>query len=319
MFQPVPQNNRMAVGLMVIFTVFLAGTTLLAKAIGTGVFGPPLHPLQVSWGRFLFAFVAISAIFAQRGEPIRHPAWTLHFGRSFCGWGGVSLTFASVAYIPLSDATAISFLSPVFAMLLAIPILGETVGRVRWGAAGIALVGMVILLRPGPESFQPAAMLALAAAVAMGIEMIFIKRLSGREPWRQILLVNNTIGVSVATLAMLPVWQAPTAAQWAALAGIGVIMLSAQVCFVNAMARAEASLVAPFSYGTLVFAALYDLMFFGVLPDTVSILGAAVIVAGAALLAWREAMRRSDNAAAANDAESAGPLASAPSVTSIED
>ena len=212
--------------------------------------------------------------------------------RSVLGWGGVSLMFAAVAFIPLSDATAISFLNPVFAMVLAILFLGERVGPVRWAAAAIAFAGALILLRPGLESFQPAALLALSAAAVMGAEITCIKRLSGREAPLQILLINNTIGMAIASLAVVPVWQAPTGAQWAALAGIGVLMLTAQVCYVNAMARADASLVVPFSYATLIFATLYDLAIFNVIPDAVSITGAGVIVAGGALLAWREGRRR---------------------------
>ena len=69
-------------------------------------------------------------------------------------------------------------------------------------------------------------------------------------------------------------------------------MLTAQLCYVNALARADASLVVPFSYATLIFATLYDLAVFGVIPDAVSITGAGVIVAGGALLAWREGRRR---------------------------
>ena len=83
----------------------------------------------------------------------------------------------------------------------------------------------------------------------------------------------------------------PNATQWAALAGIGVLMATAQSLFINAMARAEASFVAPFFYATLVFASLYDAMAFGVVPDVVSITGAGVILGGAAILAWREGRR----------------------------
>ena len=69
------------------------------------------------------------------GQTFRKPHWRLHIARTSFGWAGVTLMFASVAYIPLADATAISFLNPVFGMMLAIPLLGEKVGRVRWSAA----------------------------------------------------------------------------------------------------------------------------------------------------------------------------------------
>ena len=200
--------------------------------------------------------------------------------------------FAAVAHIPMADATAIAFLNPVFAMLLAIPLLGERVGPWRWGAAVVALLGALILLRPATGSFQPAALLALGAAVVMGMELIFIKKLSGRERPIQILLVNNAMGLVIASVAVWPVWQTPLPAQWAALAGIGLLMACAQICFVNGMARADASFVAPFSYATLVFATLYDLAAFQVWPDAVSLTGAAIILAGALTLAWREGRAR---------------------------
>ncbi|SEQ12397.1 DMT family transporter [Thalassovita taeanensis] len=292
MFVAPPQNPRLAIALMLTATMFIAATTLLAKAIGTGVLGPPLHPLQISQGRFMFAFAAFATGAAAVRLRLERPDMRLHLGRTAFGWGGVTLMFASVAFIPLSDATAISFLNPVFAMMLAIPLLGEVVGRVRWSAAGIALLGALILLRPTPESFQPAALLALGAALSMGMEIVFLKRLSGREAPFQILLINNALGFVIASMAVIPVWVMPTPLQWGALAAIGLCMGTAQVCFVNAVSRADASFIVPFSYGTLIFASLYDWGVFGAVPDAVSVLGACIIIAGAALLAWREARLR---------------------------
>lgn len=147
------QNPSIAVVLMLTATAFIAGTMIMAKSLGTDTLGPPLHPLQVSHGRFLFAFLAIASAAAVFKPKIANPHWRLHIGRTVFGWGGVTLMFAAVAFIPLSDATAISFLNPVFGMLLAIPLLGEKVGRWRWSAAFMALIGALILLRPGPDTF----------------------------------------------------------------------------------------------------------------------------------------------------------------------
>mgnify|MGYP001820188521 FL=1 len=282
------QNPPLAVVLMLTATAFIAGTMIMAKSLGTDLLGPALHPLQISHGRFLFAFAAIATAAAAFRPKIARPHWRLHVGRTLFGWGGVTLMFAAVAYIPLSDATAISFLNPVFGMLLAIPLLGERVGRWRWLAAFMALIGALVLLRPGPDTFQAAGLLALGAASLMGMELIFIKKLADRELAFQILLINNAIGLCVATLAVLPVWVMPTTAQWGALAGLGFLMATAQTCFINAVARADASFVTPFSYVTLVFATLYDLLIFDVWPDWVSGLGALIILSGASLLAWRE-------------------------------
>jgi drug/metabolite transporter (DMT)-like permease len=150
----------------------------------------------------------------------------------------------------------------------------------------------MILIRPGTTAMQAGALLALGAALALGLELIFMKRLSGRERPLQILLVNNSMGLVIATLAAIWVWQPPTPAQWAALVALGLIMACAQGFFINALARADASFITPFSYLTLVFAALYDAALFAVIPTPLSLLGAATIIAGAALLAWRETRHR---------------------------
>lgn len=292
MIKPRAQNPMLAASLIVFATAFIAATTLFAKALGSDAFGTALHPLQISQGRYMFAFMGFSLAATLLRPKFAKPHWHWHIARSVCGWAGVTLMFASVALIPLADATAISFLNPVFAMILAIPLLGERVGPIRWSSAIIALIGASILLRPTPASFQIAALLPLGAAICLGFELIFMKKLAGKENSLQILLVNNLIGLGISTLAVLPVWTPPTPAQWGLLALIGIFMAIAQTCFINAVARADASFVAPFSYGTLIFATLYDLIFYDVFPDIVTWIGAGIIIAGALLLAIREAQLR---------------------------
>lgn len=281
-----------APGLAVVFmlcaTAFIAATSLLAKALGTDALGPALHPLQVSHGRFLFAWITIACVVVALRPRFTPANWGLHIGRTATGFIGVTCMFAAAAMIPLADATAITFLNPIFGMILAIPLLGEKVGKWRWLAAAIAFTGALILIRPGAGAIAPGALLALASALAFGFELTFIKRLAGREKPLQILFFNNSIGMLIASAAVIAVWQPPTAAQWGALIALGTLMATAQALFVNAMARADASFVTPFSYLTLVFAAVYDFAVFGVTPTGLSFLGAGVIIAGAALLAWRE-------------------------------
>ncbi|CUK05209.1 carboxylate/amino acid/amine transporter [Ruegeria denitrificans] len=285
---PVRQNPALAAMLIVTASAFIAATTLLAKALGTGTLGPALHPMQISHGRFLFAFLVIVSSVGVLRPRLSRPHWGLHIGRTSFGWVGITLMFASVAFIPVADATAISFLNPVFAMVLAIPLLKEGVGPWRWLAAAVALTGALILLRPTPASFQPAALLALTAAAVIGMELIFIKKLSGREIPIQILLINNALGLTIASVAVSFVFQMPTPEQWGALVAIGVLMACAQACFVNGMARADASFVAPISYATLIFAAFYDFAVFDVIPDIVSQIGSAIILTGGLILVWRE-------------------------------
>ncbi|MDE0969024.1 MAG: DMT family transporter [Octadecabacter sp.] len=285
-----PQAPLTAVALMITATLFIAGTMLAAKSLGTEILGASMHPLQITQGRFLFAFIGFIAASSVLRPKIRNPNIIFHLLRTVYGATGVTLMFAAVAFIPMSDATAISFLNPVFGMILAIPFLGEKIGRWRWLAAGMAFIGALILLRPGPDTFQVAALLALGAAMAMGFELVFIKRLADREPPLQILLINNAIGCALLSVAVIPFWAPPTLVQWSVLLALGLMMAGAQTCFINAMARADASYVTPFSYITLIFASLYDWAIFAQIPDWISVLGAAIIISGAALLAWREAV-----------------------------
>jgi len=290
--------NLIAALCMVMATAFFAGTMLLAKALGSGAMGMTVHVLQVSQARFVFGFLAVLLVVAllrpgaaDRTAP--SPKWGWHLARTMLGFTGGALMFAAAARMPLADANALSFLSPIVTMLLAIPFLGERVGRWRWTAAALAMIGATILIRPGAGVIQPAALMALGAALVLGAEGIFIKKLATREPPRQVLIVNNAMGVAIATVIGVWVFDWPASVGvWVALAGVGVLMVAGQFLFLIANRLGDASYVAPFFYLTLVWAALYDLAVFGVLPDAVSLTGAAVIVAGGALMAWREALAR---------------------------
>jgi drug/metabolite transporter (DMT)-like permease len=295
-----PESPALAALFIVCCAALVAMTTLLAKLLGRGVIdGVELHPLQISAGRFLFAWLALLPVVAWHRPSFKGVAWRLQTMRSLCGWGGVSCMFAAATLMPLADATAISFLNPMVAMVLAIPLLGERVGPWRWGAAVTALAGTWLLIRPGTDSFQAVALVALAAAVFMGLEAILVKMLTGADRPLRILFVNNSIGAVLALGAASFVWVPPTPMQWLGLAGVGVVMVSAQTFFIQGLRRANASFALPFIYATLVFAALYDYLTFRVVPAPLSLAGAALIVAGALVLAWRETLARRRRAEAA--------------------
>lgn len=170
--------------------------------------------------------------------------------------------------------------------------MGEKVRRYRWLAAVLAIIGAIVLLRPTSGTIQLAGLLALLAAALMGAELIVMKLITRKEAGFQILLLNNSIGLCISLTAALFVWQMPTTHQWMALIGLGLLMVCAQTCYITALAMADASYIAPFSYMTLVFAALYDFAIFAQVPDQFSILGATLILTGAVLLAWRENLHK---------------------------
>jgi len=273
---------------MIIGSAFIAACTVLAKIAQSDIFGNPLHPLQVAQGRFMFAFLAVALVTPLIRPEFTKPSLIIHGVRTICGYSAVSLLFAAAAIIPVSDATAINFLNPVFAMFFALPILREKIGPLRWVAALIGLAGSMILIRPTAGSFEPAALMALMASLAAGLEMVLIKILTGRENPIQILLFNNAIGLFLSSIVLIAVWDSPTTGQWFILAAIGFLMVIGQAFNLQAFKRADATFVLPFSYSTLIFVTIYDFSVFSVVPDLISYLGSAIIVFGALLLTLPE-------------------------------
>ena len=261
-------------------SAFVAACLVLAKIVQTDLLGEPLHPLQATQARFLFGFIGLFIFYSAFPIRFTKPDIKLHVIRTLCGFSAVTVMFTAAAIIPVSDATAISVLNPVFAMIFALPLLGEKIGKLRWTSALIGLLGAFVLLRPSASAFEPAALLALIAAVVMGLEFILIKILSTREQVLQILLINNVLGLLFSSISLLFVWNSPTLIQWIALSGIGFLMLGAQVCNLIALRGADASLVLPFSFTTLIFVTGYDFMVFAVTPDLISWVGAIIIIFG---------------------------------------
>lgn len=288
-------SSSFGIVLMITASAFIAATSLVAKMLGVERSGiSAINPLQVSAGRFVFALITLLLVLAiaPSARPRMSGArWRWHLVRSVCGWLGVTCMFTAVARMPVAEATAISFLSPLVTMVIAIALLGESLVVRKGVAAGLAVLGALLILRPGTEAFQPAGLFALAAAGLMGMEVIMIKKLSDTEPAMRVLLINNTIGASISLLAAGIVWTWPTTSQWCLMAALGAIMVSGQALFIQAMKRGEASLVVPAFYSVLVYAGIYDYLIFDAQPSPLAVAGSVLIIWSAFLLAAKSATR----------------------------
>ena len=271
---------------MILASSLIAGTTILAKMLGTNKLGPALNPLQISNARFFFAFVIITIILLMTKAEIENPNFKLHIARSLSGWIGISILFAGSSIIPVSDATALVFTKPIFAMLLAIPLLGEKVKFIKWIAAFITFLGAIILIRPENNimNLQPIALLLLFGAAIMGLESILIKMLTNIEKPIPILFVNNGIGLLISSVPLYWVWEKPNILQLFAMFGIGALMLCAQSCFIQALKRSDANFVVPYFYSALIFVIFYDFLIFEMVPDYISIMGASIIIFGGLII-----------------------------------
>ena len=271
---------------MIFVSLFIGGTTMIAKVLGTDLLGKPLNPIQISHSRFLFAFILIFLFFLKTKSKIIQPNYKLHFSRSFCGWIGITILFGTSILIPVSDATALIFINPIFTMIFAIPLLGETVKTTKWFAVAITFIGAIVLIRPENNllEIQFVYILLIFGALALGLESIFIKILTIEEKPKQILLINNGIGLMISSIPIYFIWISPNIKQISALFFVGALMLCAQICFIQAMKRSEAHFVAPFFYFTLIFVCIYDFFIFQILPDKISIIGTTLIIVGGIIL-----------------------------------
>ncbi len=271
---------------MIFVSLFIGGTTMIAKLLGTDLLGKPLNPMQISHSRFFFAFILIFLFFLKTKSKIIKPNYKLHFSRSFCGWIGITILFGTSILIPVSDATALIFINPIFTMIFAIPLLGETVKTTKWFAVAVTFIGAIVLIRPENNllEIQFVYILLIFGALALGLESIFIKILTIEEKPKQILLINNGIGLMISSIPIYFIWISPNIKQILALFFVGALMLCAQICFIQAMKRSEAHFVAPFFYFTLIFVCIYDFFIFQILPDKISIIGTTLIIVGGIIL-----------------------------------
>ena len=268
--------------------------SILTKMLGNSFFGEGVHPLQIAHSRFFFGFIILLFFYIYLKPSLKSLYINLHILRSLFGVLGVSIWFTSLLYIPASDATAINFLNPIFAMIFAIFFLSEKVGWVRWLATIISLFGGLLLIRPSTDlNVNPIALLCLFGALIMGMEIICIKYLSEREAVFKILLLNNFFAFFIASFWLPFFFKIPGLLEIFCLVAVAICFITGQFFFINSMKRAEASFIMPFFYTTLIFVILLDLIFFNFFPDKISFVGAFLIIFGTLVVTIRENKIRS--------------------------
>ena len=254
---------------------------------------------QLMWARFLFGFLVVALALRLSGGrrlPWRSRAPGLQALRSLL-LAACNLMFSTaLAHLPLTDATAIGFASPLLTVALAAAWLRERVGWCRWLGVCVGMAGVLIALRPpfltgGGSAMHWAALLPLGTAAGFAVYQILTRRLAAVDDPRTTIL-HTGFAASVATSLALPVvWAPPTATDWGMLVLLGVLGGAGHGLLVLAYARAPASLLAPLSYTQLVWATLAGVLVFADWPDAPTLLGAAIIAAGGVLVALPERRR----------------------------
>jgi len=240
---------------------------------------------QVVFFRFLFGFLVLLPWLFRADTPVFHTRiFHIHALRVACGIGGVICLFAALALLPLADVTAIAWSNPLIAMVVAALFLGDRVDLRRWILAALGFSGVLVMMRPSGAGFEWQGLLAIGAAVLIGIEVVLIRVLAQRDGPLTILAIANAGGCAAGIVLAWPVMVWPTLAEWLLLGGTGGVMVFGQLLFMAALKSHETSFVAPFYYATLIFAFAYGVIFFGEVPDLYAYAGAGMIlVSGVAI------------------------------------
>jgi len=255
------------------------------------------------WARYSLHFAIMLAFLgpSMRLQLVRtrHPLLQGVRGLALVGTTG----FAMVAFrtLPLAEATAVLFLSPLLVTILAGPCLHERIGAGRWAAVCLGFAGVLLVARPGGALPLEGTLWALAGACCYAVYQLLTRRLSQSEHPQTLLFYSALVGTAVMSLALPWFWTeaAPAPLQWLQILSLGVYGGVGHFLLIRAFRLAPASTLTPFGYTQLIWATLLGWGIYGHLPDIPAIAGMAVIAASGLWLALGERGRRVQAEAAA--------------------
>lgn len=283
---PTQSATGRGIGLMLAAIVMFTAMDALAKGLIA-----QYPTLQVVWARYTGQTVIVALFLAPRLGPLlrtRHPK--LQALRSMFQFGATTLFFASLGFIGLAEATAITDINPVLITLGAALFLGEKLGPRRIFGVGLALCGALIVIRPGLGVFTPAALLPVGCAICYAGYAIATRYVGRSESAWTSLIYAALLGTLVTSAALPLVWQPIAPGDIAPFLALGLLGAGAQFCLIRAFTITEASAIAPFGYVGLVFASFWGIVLYDEYPDGWTIVGALVIVV-AGLYVWHRETR----------------------------
>ncbi len=282
-----PIEERRLLGIGLVLGGYLSFTVIDSCAKWLMEAGLPSN--EVVFVRYLGQFVLVCALFApSRGAELvvtRRP-W-LEVIRGLCLLGSTICNFTAIMFLPLTVTASISFTTPLMLCALSIPILGETVGWRRWLAILVGFIGVVIIIQPGGESFNPVVLLSLLGAVFTALYFLITRKLAGVDA----VTTQQFYAALVATACLVPFvvlggWVWPTdAAGWFAFAMIGAAALIGHQALTTAHRFAPAVVLAPFGYFQIIFMTASSWLIFSQPPDIWIYVGAPIVI-GSGLYIW---------------------------------
>ncbi len=286
-FRSLPGNVRG--GVFLVFAAAGFGTMVALIKLA----GETLSVSQILLVRqVVMAVILVPIIFSDFPNSLKTNHLGLQLFRIALALIAMGFGFTAVVEMPLADATAIGFAKSFFVTICALFFLNEVIGIRRWMAVIVGFLGVLIVLRPGTDSFTIYGVYALISAAGAGSVMVVIRILTRTETTTSI-LTYQALGVGlVVALPAYWSWVWPTAYEWAILIGIGVISYGAQYLNILAYKFGEASVMASLDYMRLIYSIIFGYFLFSHLPDVWTLLGAGVIIGASIYTIHREAQRK---------------------------
>jgi drug/metabolite transporter (DMT)-like permease len=249
-----------------------------------------LHPFQIAFFRNLFGLLFALPLLLRHGPGLlRTDKLSLYFLRCSIGIVSMLAGFWAIVNLPLAQAISLSYSTPLFVTIGAVLVLGEVVRARRWTAVFIGFVGVMIIVRPGAETFTGASLVALLAAAMSASVAISIKFLSRTENPDAIVIYTTGIWVPLSLLPALFVWQMPHGITWLWIVLAGLLGTSGHFFWTRGLRMGDASLLTPISFVQLPVVVVGGYLLFGEVISWWTAAGASIIFASNAYIAYREA------------------------------
>jgi drug/metabolite transporter (DMT)-like permease len=276
--------------LFVVASIFIFG---VANALVK--FATETYPItQIVFFRCAFGLIPALVLVARSGgfSSLRTHRFGEHFSRALVQFTAMLSIFTAFRLMPLTDAVAITFASPLFMTVLSIPLLGERVRLHRWGAVIIGFCGVLLMVNPGPGMLESGAIFALANAFLGALVTIALRRMSVTETSAALVFYQIAITAALSLLLLPFGWVTPTWPDLAILAAIGIASGVGQYWWTQAFRFAPASVAAPFSYTAMIWAVLFDFLVWSSVPTLPLLGGALIVVISGLYILYRETVRR---------------------------
>jgi drug/metabolite transporter (DMT)-like permease len=257
-----------------------------------------LGPVEIGFFRQVFSLIPVIGVVIHQGGPAilktRRPVG--HLFRGMIGNSAMIIFFLSVSRLPLADANALSFASPLFVTALSLPLLGEAVGKHRWSAVAVGFVGVLVMTNPSAQPFASGsgfgAGMGVLAAFMSGLMTITIRQLNKTERPVTIVFYFATIGTIFFGILVTMFWVTPNPREWLGLIVIGFVGGFSQLIMTSAYRHAPASILAPFGYSSILWSTLFGYLIWNDLPGTRVLVGSAIVILSGLYIIYRETRKK---------------------------